>query len=101
MKLTEEQKTICNVFKQLRYGKVHCAECPMVLNSRHCVCLKDVQPVRHGRWIEVDDAYNRISGRCSNCGWKAHLYEDDVVGMPYCPNCGARMDEGDNNAKTM
>ena len=51
----------------------------------------DVQPVRHGRWIEVDDAYNRISGRCSECGWEAHLYEDDVVGMPYCPNCGTRM----------
>ena len=42
MKLTEEQKTICNVFNQMRYGKVHCAECPMVLNSRHCVCLKTV-----------------------------------------------------------
>ena len=42
MKLTEEQKTICNVFKQMRYGKVRCAECPMVLNSRYCVCLKTV-----------------------------------------------------------
>lgn len=55
----------------------------------------DVQPVRHGRWIEFDDAYNLISGRCSVCGWESHLYEDDVVGMPYCPNCGAHM-EGSN-----
>lgn len=51
---------------------------------------------RHGRWIEFDDAYNRISGRCSVCGWESHLYEDDVVGMPYCPNCGAKMD-GEQN----
>ena len=51
---------------------------------------------RHGRWIEFDDAYNRISGRCSVCGWESHLYEDDVVGMPYCPNCGTRMD-GEQN----
>ena len=43
-----------------------------------------------GKWIEVDD--DRISGKCSVCGWEAHLYEDDVVGMPYCPNCGARME---------
>ena len=42
-----------------------------------------------GEWIEVDDVSIRC--RCSVCGWEAHLYEDDVYGMPYCPNCGARM----------
>ena len=53
----------------------------------------DVRENVKGKWIVVDDAYNRISGKCSACGWKAHLYEDDVVGMPYCPNCGANMEE--------
>lgn len=56
--------------------------------------LPSAQPERKmGRWI--DEAYEPfiISGRCSVCGWEAHLYEDDVVGMNYCPNCGARMDE--------
>ena len=48
-----------------------------------------------GKWIEVDDAYNRIRGRCSVCGWEAHMYEDDVVGMDYCPNCGARLENGE------
>ena len=54
--------------------------------------LPPAQPERKtGRWI--DAAYDFIiSGRCSVCGWEAHLYEDDVVGMNYCPNCGARMD---------
>ena len=42
-----------------------------------------------GKWIEAYDPFNRISGRCSVCGWEAHLYEDDVVGMNYCPNCGS------------
>ena len=46
-----------------------------------------------GKWIVMDD--DRISGRCSVCGWEAHLYEDDVVGMDYCPNCGAKMEEQD------
>lgn len=50
----------------------------------------DAVEVRHAQWIEFDD--DRISGRCSVCGWESHLYEDDVVGMPYCPNCGSRMD---------
>ena len=54
--------------------------------------LENLPSAEHkGKWIEVDDADNRISGRCSNCGWEAHLYEDDVIGMPYCPNCGADM----------
>lgn len=50
-----------------------------------------------GEWIPVNDMYNRISGRCSVCGWEAHMYEDDVVGMDYCPNCGADMREGEQN----
>ena len=59
----------------------------------------DITDRPQGEWIEVDDI--SISCRCSVCGWEAHLYEDDVYGMPYCPNCGARMkgadDEADNN----
>ena len=54
--------------------------------------LPSAQPERKkGEWIEVDDHYNRISGRCSVCGWEALLYETDVVGMDFCPNCGADM----------
>jgi len=50
----------------------------------------ELEPKR-GEWIKVDDV--SISCRCSVCGWEAHLYEDDVYGMPYCPNCGADMRE--------
>ena len=54
--------------------------------------LPSAQPERKkGEWIEVDDPDNRISGRCSICDWEALLYETDVVGMDYCPNCGADM----------
>ena len=51
-----------------------------------------IEPERKtGKWIVVDDGI--ISGKCSVCGWEAYMYEDDVVGMDYCPNCGARMEE--------
>jgi hypothetical protein len=52
-----------------------------------------IEPERKtGKWIVVDDGI--ISGKCSVCGWESHMYEDDVVGMDYCPNCGARMEDG-------
>ncbi len=52
--------------------------------------MADVQPVKHGRWVEL---YDDISFcRCSECeklvGWNIifnHNYN-------YCPNCGAKMD---------
>lgn len=51
----------------------------------------DVVPVKHGKWIEDD--HPTVIGHCSVCGWESHYYEDDVVGMDYCPNCGARMEK--------
>ena len=57
----------------------------------------DAEPVRHGRWIncvnynKIDDAINYGYTICSVCeklqqyGYKAK----------YCPNCGAKMDGGD------
>ena len=54
--------------------------------------LAQAEPVKHGWWIDPDDTV--IACICSVCGWESNLYEDDVMGMPYCPNCGARMDKG-------
>lgn len=52
----------------------------------------DVQPVKRGRWIIVDDVEHFIA-ICSECG----RTEDsrDIKDMPYC-HCGARMD-GDSD----
>ena len=51
----------------------------------------DVIPVRHGRWIEKQEkdtfAGYLYSYECSECGRVKQRKE------PYCPNCGARMDE--------
>ena len=50
----------------------------------------DAVPVVHGRWIdETFKPYGLVfhQYRCNQCGDHAE-YES-----PYCPNCGARMDE--------
>lgn len=49
------------------------------------VITVDVEPMRHGRWTDDDS--------CTACGWEPLYDEIGVVGMPYCPNCGAKMDE--------
>ena len=55
----------------------------------------DVAPVVHGRWIEKEKYTFGIMYDCSLC-------EDRILdnGHPwnYCPNCGAKMDGGDNNS---
>lgn len=53
----------------------------------------DVEPIRHGEWIEDDDkCYWKIV--CSECeieiGSRTRI---DTEKMNYCPYCGAKMDE--------
>lgn len=64
----------------------------------------DVAPVMHGRWIswiEVDDfipAPRRHE--CSVCYDVAQVLVNGVELLSaYCPNCGARMDGGDNTER--
>ena len=46
----------------------------------------DAEPVRHGRWVDIGNAYE-----CSYC---CIIRRKGVTGFyHYCPNCGAKMDE--------
>ena len=47
----------------------------------------DAEPVRHGRWIRMDDSFARW--RCSECG-----AIESHSGWEYC-HCGAKMRCGD------
>ena len=49
----------------------------------------DVEPVRHGRWVDVE-GYEGLLYRCSACEDKR--YKHTTVKYNYCPNCGSRMD---------
>jgi len=47
-----------------------------------------------GEWIdrkEEVDGFLFIGRRCSNCGW----WESGGFNLPFCPNCGAKMDGGE------
>jgi hypothetical protein len=46
----------------------------------------DVEPVRHGRWIDVRGEASGMNWKCSKCCKRV------MPKYPYCPNCGATMD---------
>lgn len=53
----------------------------------------EAEPIRHGRWSENTYGYRK----CSEC--EVAIRVEECMGEPiynYCPNCGARMDGGEN-----
>lgn len=58
----------------------------------------DVAPVVHGRWEYTPQTFNTLGQiRCPFCAWWSLDQSIDGI-YKYCPNCGAKMDGGDNNA---
>ena len=57
-----------------------------------------VQEVRHGKWELIDECANE-GVYCSNCHKKVYRakYANQKVKSNYCPNCGAKMDRGEQN----
>jgi hypothetical protein len=62
----------------------------------------DVAEVVHGEWLRADDDWNSLTTiQCSLCSEEWCFETDDDVSLlnyKYCPNCGARMDGGCENA---
>lgn len=73
---------------ELRHRCYPCGEGIEAING---IPAADVAPVVHGRWI-----YDKKAQRpyCSVC--KGYFYGATNSPMSYCPNCGAKMDGGDD-----
>ena len=54
----------------------------------------DVAPVRHGRWVKQDKYAFGTFYDCSICD---NRILDTGRSWNYCPNCGCRMDGGDDS----
>ena len=56
--------------------------------------IADVQEVRHGKWILLNECANE-GIYCSACHKKVYQtdYANQKLKSNYCPNCGAKMDE--------
>lgn len=51
----------------------------------------NVAPVVHGRWGMHSDRPDTLI--CSICDQAFDVWKHDIDRMHYCPNCGAKMDE--------
>lgn len=69
--------------KENREGYKTCHNCGM-LN----VPSADVQPVKHGKWIEVTPKHSRCSVCDTTCLIAVYPISKEAN---YCPNCGAKM----------
>lgn len=81
------------------YCEKHCRCSNEYCDKESCPIWKapaaDVEPVVHGRWIPFHSDVAGDIQYCSACeiGFGAK--------MDYCPHCGAKMDGGDSNAKSV
>nr|DAG25241.1 MAG TPA: RimK-related lysine biosynthesis protein, Probable-dependent amine/thiol ligase family Amino-group [Caudoviricetes sp.] len=72
------------------------------LQSISDIPAADVAPVVYGRWIHsrYEDCSEQFElVKCSQCNHEAYAMALYVHGGNYCPNCGAKMDGGDNTER--
>lgn len=53
----------------------------------------EAEPIRHGQWLYIRDEENNGLYECSECH-KGDIHAKECE-VPYCWNCGARMDLGE------
>ena len=56
----------------------------------------DVVQVVHGKWIDEDPAFAEYFANCSVCGYEIDIHNERGY-FNFCPNCGAKMDGGDEH----
>ena len=82
-------------------------ECDRQMYSARDICgwlddaeIVDAEPVKHGVWVPIDDEPHE-DFECSVCGYVSTASFDcsgiTPNAFPYCPMCGAKMGEGDDN----
>ena len=58
----------------------------------------EAEPVRHGYWENANGRPNTYIRKCSVCGKEAYFCGRGCS-YKFCPNCGAKMDGGQNNER--
>ena len=83
--------------------KLHGVTVPMarLIDLQMLMPTVDAAPVKHGRWIEKEGFDGDSYYTCSSCGCDWTTIDGTPVqnNMRYCPECGAKMDLEEQDAK--
>lgn len=82
---------------ELLVSELHMTRCPTwneVYNAIGELPSADVVQVVHGKWIDEDPAFAEYFANCSVCGYEIDVHNERGY-FNFCPNCGAKMDGGD------
>lgn len=82
---------------ELLVSELHMKRCPTwneVYNAIGELPSADVVQVVHGKWIDEDPAFAEYFANCSVCGYEIDVHNERGY-FNFCPNCGAKMDGGD------
>ena len=81
----ERKRAIVDACNSLELYPSEYAKLEDALNE---IPASDVEPVRHGRWLDNEDYMF-----CSCCGVQWNYCDNDTQDFNFCPNCGADMRE--------
>ena len=76
--------------------KENITENPAILKAIDYAPSADVEPVRHGHWVEHDENMLSNEAECSECHKRigySGLLDRFLREFKYCHNCGAKMDK--------
>lgn len=83
----------CAVTDAIWHGKRSMHDVASAINI---VPSADVAPVRHWRWETEMDDMGWLKHTCPICGYVKRTDIHVSLGWHYCPNCGAKMDGGED-----
>ena len=102
--IEEKQKELCPVGRYGR-GYVYGSDREKydawdeIIDALENIPSADVAPVVHARWIEKSAPARKIYFECSHCG--AQENKHTAIKGYYCWRCGAKMDGGAEDAKSV
>lgn len=89
--IREERCYNCRNFKDMKCDYCGTADYIYMIEDMPAA---DVAPVRHGQWEEASDGDGIV---CPFCRTDFCTIIYDTEYFNYCPNCGAKMDEKEND----
>lgn len=94
MRLIDADEFVNEIYKCVMYGNTAYVDKYEVIHRLNNVPTIEAEPTRHGRWIGKPTAgYSTV--RCSVC---RDVFLENNGKWEYCPHCGARMDEMNDEA---